>query len=187
MRPLPLSVALVAALVPASCRVGANVARGAAYAVTPPPQAPKPRSPLVHHIVAKHSGLHLGIREGRRDEGADAIQWTETGGPEMKWEILPAAGGCVRFRALHSGLYLAVAGAGGAVGERAVQSSDAASPRTAWRLVPDGPDWFRVVSDANEQFLAIARANPNRGEIALAWTDSGGDEQRWRFVLTTSD
>jgi hypothetical protein len=172
--------AALTALLLAGCRAGEGVRAGAANAV---PAAPPPAPALVHAIIAKHSGHRLAIREGRLDDGADAIQWTDSGGPEQKWEIVPAADGCVRIRALHSGMWLTVADTQGTRGARVVQTADGATPRSLWRLDPAGGEWFRVVSWASEQYLAISRANQVAGEAAIQWTDSGGDEQRWRFAV----
>lgn len=181
--PALVRIAAPAALACAGCEAGGNMVRAAAHPFAPEPAPPRPPVRVLHRIVAKHSGLFLGIREARTDEGADAIQWTDTGGREEMFEIVPASGGRVRFRAAHSGLWLGVSGDPSVRGARVVQLADDRSPATAWRLVPDGGEWFRVVSDASEQHLAIALANRGPGEIAIQWTDSGGDEQRWRFSL----
>jgi hypothetical protein len=147
------------------------------------PEAPAAPVPC-YHIVAKHSGLPLGIREGRADEGADAIQWTETGSDEQRFEIVAADRGNVRFRAVHSGKYLAVAGGATHSAARVVQTADASAPSAQWVLEPVRGDWFRVLSAHSEQSLAVSARETGRGSLIIQWPGYDGDEQLWCFVLS---
>ena len=146
--------------------------------VAPEGHGPRP----VYHLVAKHSGLFLGIREGRQDEGADAIQWTYCPGDEVRFELLPAAGGRVRVRAVHSGKWLTVAGNGTHNAARIAQTGDASAPSTQWELVPSDGGFYRFVSAHSGQSLAISAKEMGRGSLAIQWPSYPGDEQLWRLV-----
>ncbi len=189
MRATPALALTLSALLLGGCHLGEGVRAGVSDALTaaPPPAPPRPAPVLVHAIIAKHSGHRLAIREGRLDDGADAIQWPDTGGPEQKWEIVPAEQGTVRIRALHSGMWLTVADARGTPGARIVQTADGTTPQGRWHLIPAGGEWFRILSSGSEQFLAVAKANQVQGEVAVQWPDSGGDEQRWRLAVVPRD
>jgi cytochrome c len=173
--------------------LGFTTGCAAAPVATPPVPAPvevraAPETPAApapcYHIVAKHSGLPLGIREGRSEEGADAIQWTETGSDEQRFEIVAADRGNVRLRAVHSGRYLAVAGGATHNAARVVQTADASAPSAQWVLVPVRGDWFRVLSAHSEQSLAVSARETGRGSLIIQWPGYDGDEQLWCFVLS---
>src|SRR5688572_5416864 len=109
----------------ASALAGILVLSGCATAAVAPAV---PVAPVVpYHVVAKHSGLFLAVREARTTEGTDAIQWTDSGGDEQRFEVLAAEHGAVRLRAVHSGKYLAVAGGRMDSAAPVVQTSDAAA------------------------------------------------------------
>lgn len=164
-------------------------------AVSAAPNDPAPIEPLAaavpvavraYHVIAKHSGLFLAIREARCDEGLDAIQWTDSGGDEQRFELVDAGHGTVRIRAAHSGKYLAVAGARMDWGAPIVQVTDGTAPAAQWLLEPAaaGGDWFHVRSMLSEQALAVSAKETSAGSLVIQWPSYDGDEQLWRFVLS---
>ncbi len=166
--------------------VGLLLAAGCASATkAPSPAAPRADAPPpCYHVVAKHSGLCLAVREARLDEGADAIQWTDSGGDEQRFEIVPADGGNVRLRAVHSGKWLTVSGNATTDAARVVQTADGTAPSAQWVLVPMGGDWFHVMSAHSEQCLAVSAKETAPGSLVIQWPGYPGDEQLWRFVLS---
>jgi hypothetical protein len=84
--------------------------------------------------TASGTGHYLAIREGGQDNGDDAIQWTASGTAEQLWRIERSSDGCFRIVASHSGKSLATTSEPGGRGAGIVQESNQDEPRQKWRL-----------------------------------------------------
>jgi hypothetical protein len=79
-------------------------------------------------IVNRNSGLPIGIREGSKAPGTDALQWPSDG---YAWRIERVTGNYVRIVAVGSGQCLDLNL------DRGVQSLRSTSESQVWSLEPD--------------------------------------------------
>jgi hypothetical protein len=87
-------------------------------------------------VTNRNSGLVMGVRQERKDAGADVIQWGWGGSPGQLWLIEPVKGGYAKIVGKNSGLCLGIRASDG---RTIIQEKWAGLPSQQWKLIPANP------------------------------------------------
>jgi uncharacterized protein (DUF1800 family) len=132
-----------------------------------------------YELVARHSGKCLDVSGVSMDDGAPAIQWTCTGGPNQTWTLQPASDGYYNLIASHSGKLLDVSGASTDDGARVIQWPANGGQNQQWLPQPVSGGYYTLTVRHSGRALDISGVSTDDGAPAIQWTPDGGDNQQW--------
>jgi lysophospholipase L1-like esterase len=107
-------------------------------------------------IQARHSNLLLSVRDSSRNDGADIVQWSDTGGANQQWQILDD-GTYLRFVNRNSGKALDVWEKSTTAGDRISQYTSNGGTNQQFRALAvgappgDGTPTIYIASDSTAQ------------------------------------
>ncbi|MFD7660318.1 beta-L-arabinofuranosidase domain-containing protein [Actinosynnema sp. NPDC059797] len=129
------------------------------------------------------SGLVLGVQDMSTADGANALQWGDTGTRDHLWQLVPD-GSNVRLRNLNSGKVLGVQDMSTADNARVLQWSDTGTADHRWTVLDNGDGTHRIRNANSGKLLGILSGSTAQGAQAVQDPDNGSADNRWRFVPT---
>jgi uncharacterized protein len=129
-----------------------------------------------------NSSKVLGVTGMSTADGAQTVQWADTGTADHNWRFELQKDGYYKITNVNSGKVLGVEGQSTVDGGKAVQFTGNGSPDQAWRLIDMGGGSFKLVNKNSKKVLGIDRMQTTDGAVALQWTDNATNDQRWKFV-----
>lgn len=143
-------------------------------------------SPGATYTVADSSShLNLAIGGGSTADGAQAIQWTATGGAEQNWIFDRQADSYYTVRNVNSGKVLGVQGASTSNGAAIQQQTRVAgSASQEWAVVQGTDGTFTITNRKSNLPLEDPAFSSATGTAMDQWTDNGGSNQHWTLTQT---
>ena len=136
----------------------------------------------VYRIVNQNSAKVLGVTGMSSAEGAQVIQWADTGTADHQWRARLLNDGRYVFTNLNSGKVLGIEQMMSGNGARAVQSADSGATATAWKVVEGTGGAFRLVNAHSAKVLGVDQMKTTDGANALQWNDNATSDQMWKFL-----
>ncbi len=135
----------------------------------------------VYNIKSAHSGKYLEVKDASSDNGANVMQWYNTGNDNQKW-LLEKVDGAFYLKAKHSGKCLDVAGNSTSDGGNIQQWDCHGENNQKWRIIDAGSGQYKLESVHSGKVLDVAgKSNSNGGNIQQ-WSWSGASNQKWIFT-----
>ncbi len=139
-----------------------------------------------YNIVSSLSGLSLDVYGESRDDGADLIQWSSTGGPNQQFDVEALGDGTYSIRAAHSGKALDVFQFNANDGADLKQWSFTGGQNQRWRINDTGGGLYSITSAFSNKALDVWEMSRDRGAEVKLFHWWGGPNQRWQFVRVGS-
>jgi hypothetical protein len=129
-----------------------------------------------------NSAKVLGITGMSVADGAQAVQWADTGTPDHNWRVQLLKNGYYKLTNVNSGKVLGVDQMISSNGGNAVQFADNGSADQAWQLIDMGGGNIKLINKHSKKVLGINNMSTTDGANALQWSDNATNDQRWKFV-----
>jgi len=137
-----------------------------------------------YKIVNRNSGLVLGVSGGSQANGAQLIQWTDSGAEDQAWHVTTTSG-VTRFGNRNSGQVIGIWQGGTAEGDDAVQWLDTGSADQAWTLEATG-SYYKILNSNSGMVLGVQGGSTTAGASVVQWADTGTLDQQWSLVEVSS-
>ncbi|RYY09918.1 MAG: ricin-type beta-trefoil lectin domain protein, partial [Alphaproteobacteria bacterium] len=137
-----------------------------------------------YKLVNRGTGKVLGVYQGGLNDGADAVQWSDTGSPDQAWHVT-TVNGQTTFGNRGSGRALGVYQASKASDADVVQWVDTGAADQKWRLVAAG-SYSKIQNVNSGLVLGIRGGSGGDGAQAVQWSDDGSLNQQWQLVKVSN-
>ena len=134
-----------------------------------------------YKFVNRKSGKVLGVNAGSFSDGANVVQWADTGAADQAWHVTTRSNGNVVLTDRRSGDALGIWQQQGTDGAGAVQWVDNGAADQQWQLVPTG-SYYKIRNVNSGKVLGITGGSTADGAQAVQWTDTGALDQQWQRV-----
>ena len=114
-----------------------------------------------YQLVNRNSGMVLGVNGGSLANGAQLVQWANTGAADQAWHVTTTSG-ITKFGNRNSGQVLGIWQAGTANGNDAVQWLDTGTADQQWTLVADGA-YYKIKNVNSGLLLSVLGGFHHRG------------------------
>ncbi|MFF5985145.1 RICIN domain-containing protein [Streptomyces olindensis] len=131
-----------------------------------------------YKVLNKGSGKAVDVSAASRTDGANVIQWNDTGGPNQNWRFVPVGDGSYEIVSRNSALLLSVSGGVTAEGASIVQSTDTNAASQRWTLVANGNGYYEIKNVNSSKLLTVSSG----GTQLVQSTDTNADSQLWKVV-----
>lgn len=139
-----------------------------------------------YKLVNRKSGLVLGVSGGSLRDGANALQWGDTGAADQQWHLWTLNNGNKLIGGnKNSGRVLGIYQSSTADGAAAVQWAETQVTDQQWQLVATG-SYYKIKNVNSGKVLGILGASTGQGAQAVQWTDNGSLDQQWSVVQVSS-
>ncbi|MEV0406867.1 RICIN domain-containing protein [Actinoallomurus sp. NPDC050550] len=133
-----------------------------------------------YKLVNRKSGKVLGVLGADLADGADLVQWTDTGAADQAWH-LTTANGVTTLGNRGSGRVAGIWQSGTADGAQAVQWLGTGAADQHWQLVAVG-SYYKLVNANSGKVLGVLGGSTADGAEVVQWTDTGSLDQQWQVV-----
>lgn len=135
-----------------------------------------------YKLVNRKTGYVLGVNAGSLTDGANAVQWADTGTDDQQWHMWTLKNGNKLIGGnKKSGRSLGILHSSTADGANAVQWVETQVDDQQWQLVPSGP-YYKIKNVNSGKVLGIFGGSTAQGAQAVQWTDNGSLDQQWSIV-----
>ncbi|QYR23603.1 RICIN domain-containing protein [Paenibacillus sp. sptzw28] len=133
-------------------------------------------------LLNTSSGKALDVYAGVTADGTNVQIWTDNGGDNQLWNIVPIGEGSYKLINVRSGKALDVDAGGTANGTNVQIWTDNGSAGQRWKIVANPDGSHRLISSLSGKALDVYAKGTADGTNVQIWTDNGGDNQKWRLV-----
>ncbi|MCO6008072.1 RICIN domain-containing protein [Actinoallomurus purpureus] len=134
-----------------------------------------------YKFVNRKSGKVIGVLGGDLADGADLVQWTDTGAADQAWHMTTTSGGTTVLGNRGSGRVIGVYASGTADGDDAVQWLDTGAADQQWQVVQVG-SYVKLRNVHSGKVLGVLGGSNADGAQLVQWTDNGSLDQQWQIV-----
>ncbi|MEU3891564.1 RICIN domain-containing protein [Streptomyces sp. NPDC029041] len=131
-----------------------------------------------YKLLNKGSGKAVDVSAASKNDGANVIQWTDSGGPNQNWRFVPVGDGSYEIVSRNSALLLSVSGGVTTDGASIVQSTDNNAASQRWTLVAAGNGFYKIKNVNSNDLLTVSSG----GTQLVQSTDTSADSQLWKVV-----
>jgi len=135
-----------------------------------------------YKLVNKNSGKVIDVSGGSSNDGANAIQWNDSGAINQHWQFVALSGGDYKIFCQKSGKVLAVNGASTADGASVVQYTDNGGANQHWQIIDAGNGYSKIKNTNSGKLLAVSGSSLTAGAQIVQTTDTNADSQLWQIV-----
>ena len=139
-------------------------------------------STTYNEIVNHNSGLLLDVNSASTSSGASVIQWSNNGGTNQQWSLVPVTGGYYNIVNRNSGLLLDVSGASTSTGASIIQASSNGGTDQQWSLAAVTGGYDNIVNRKSGLVLDVNGASTSTGATVIQWSNNSGANQQWSIV-----
>ncbi|MFF7645221.1 RICIN domain-containing protein [Streptomyces canus] len=133
-------------------------------------------------LVNRNSGKVMDVKDASTSDGAYAIQYPWTGGPNQQWKLLPTADGFYRLASVKTGKVLESPD-GSTQGVILDQATDDGGDNQLWKLAPSKTGgYYRLVNVHNGWCADVEDASTNDAAYVIQWPTTDGPNQDWQIV-----
>lgn len=141
-------------------------------------------SNAIYKISNFNSGKVLGVTAMSTSDGAQVVQWSDTGTADHKWRARLQNDGSYTFVNVNSSKVLGIDQMMSSNGTKAVQGPDSGVVGNVWKVVDGGGGLYKLVNKFSGKVLGVESMLKVDGANALQWTDNATTDQLWTFVAT---
>ncbi|HST81819.1 MAG TPA: beta-L-arabinofuranosidase domain-containing protein [Kineosporiaceae bacterium] len=134
-----------------------------------------------YRLASAASGLVLGIQNMSTANGGLALQWTDSGTADHRWEMI-LDGSAVRFRNVNSGKVLGVQNMSTVDGAVVLQWTDSGTADHQWTIVDNGDGTHKIVNVNSGKLLGSQNNSTANGAQAVQDSDNGTADNGWRLI-----
>ncbi|MEU1317169.1 RICIN domain-containing protein [Streptomyces tibetensis] len=127
-----------------------------------------------YKLVDKGSSKAVDVSGASMSDGANVIQWTDSGALNQNWRFVPVGDGSYEIVSRNSALLMDIGGDGTSI----VQSSDDNAPSQHWTLVAAGNGYYKIKNVNSNKLLDVSPG----GTQLVQSTDTNADSQLWKVV-----
>ncbi|PPS71011.1 MULTISPECIES: RICIN domain-containing protein [Streptomyces] len=127
-----------------------------------------------YKLVNKGSSKAVDVSGASMSDGANVIQWADSGALNQNWRFVPVGDGSYEIVSRNSALLMDVGGDGTSI----VQSSDDNAPSQHWTLVAAGNGYYKIKNVNSNKLLDVSSG----GTQLVQSTDTNADSQLWKVV-----
>ncbi|GAA2295557.1 hypothetical protein GCM10010234_41840 [Streptomyces hawaiiensis] len=131
-----------------------------------------------YKMLNKGSGKAVDVSAASKTDGANVIQWNDTGGPNQNWRFVPVGDGSYEIVSRNSALLMSVSGGVTTEGASIVQSTDNNAASQRWTLVATGNGYYEIKNVNSNKLLTVSSG----GTQLVQSTDTNADSQMWKVV-----
>jgi Ricin-type beta-trefoil lectin domain-like len=135
-------------------------------------------------IVSRATGKVLDVPDSNPDDHVKIQQFSDTGGSNQQWYVVPKEGTFYKISSRATGKVLDLPDGSANDGVQIQQYTENAgsSPNQEWQIVPVDGEWVKIVSRASKKVLDVPGADARDHVVIQQFTDHGGANQQWRLV-----
>ena len=133
-----------------------------------------------YKLVNRNSGLVLGVNGGSQANGAQLVQWTDTGAADQGWHVTTTSG-VTKFGNRNSGQVIGIWQGSTTEGADAVQWLDTGASNQQWTLEATG-SYYKILNAGSGMVLGVNGASTTAGAAIVQWADTGSLDQQWELV-----
>jgi hypothetical protein len=137
-----------------------------------------------YKLVNRNSGMVLGVTGGSQANGAQLIQWADTGAEDQAWHVTTTSG-VTKFGNRNSGQVIGVYQGSTTEGADAVQWLDTGATNQQWTLEATG-SYYTILNVNSGQALGVLGASTTEGAAIVQWDSTGSLDQQWSLVEVSS-
>lgn len=147
--------------------------------------ASNPTTGSAHYLTNAHSGLVMDVSGGSTGSGAKVIQWTNHGGANQRWTLVPASGNAYTVKNVNSGLCLEAPGGSTTNGAQLDQGTCTVAASQQWAFdavgsyTSSGDASYLLVNLGDDLAADDFGNSTSAGAIVDQWPGNGGDNQTW--------
>ncbi len=142
-------------------------------------------SPPAYTITSVASGMVLDVTGASTEDHILIEQYTDNGGSNQQWQLVPVGDGFVKIVSRSSGKVLDIPYASTADQVQIQQYHDNGGSNQQWSVVPvnlGNPDIVKIVSRSSGKVLDVRGASPYNGAAIQQYTDYGAANQQWQLT-----
>ena len=132
-------------------------------------------------LVARSSKKALSIANASTAPGADAVQWSYTGGANQKWGITTADSNSVNLTVKHTNLNLDTRWGSLANGSKLMQWAKSTAATQKWQLIPLSDGYYKIINKGSGRALSVNGGTTVTadGSLLVQSTYAGLTSQQW--------
>jgi poly(3-hydroxybutyrate) depolymerase len=135
-----------------------------------------------YNIVSALSGMYLDVAGKSTTDGANIVQWSNTGGTNQQFDIKSLGDGTYSIRPAHSGKSLDVSGWNSSDGAKLQQWTYNGTDNQQWHIDDAGNDKYSITSAFSNKAVDVWEMNKAVGADIKMSSFWGGENQLWSFV-----
>lgn len=134
-----------------------------------------------YKLISRNSGKALDVYWGKKENGANILQYSYNGYENQKWYIQKQSNGCYIIKSASSGKVAEVQDWSGSNGGNIRQWDYYGNPNQEWRIEPvDG--YYRIINRLSGKALDVEARSREDNANVLQWDYNGGWNQQWSIV-----
>ncbi|WP_438433208.1 RICIN domain-containing protein [Gorillibacterium sp. sgz500922] len=137
----------------------------------------------VYKLTNVNSNKVLGVSDMSLNDGANAVQWGDTGTSDHEWKIDRLSSGYYKLTNMNSGKVLGIAGMTGDSNANAVQWEDNGSADHEWQIIPSTGGSFKLVNRNSGKLLGVTGMSTSDGAQVIQWGDTGTPDHNWTLTF----
>lgn len=141
-----------------------------------------PATNAFYKLLDKNSGMAIDITGGSTSDGANAIQWNDSGAQNQHWRFVAVGDGSFKIINQNSGKLLDVYQASTADGAAVIQWTDKNGANQHWTLVAAGNGYYKIKNVNSGKLLSVSGSSTTAGAQLVQTTDTNADSQLWQAV-----
>lgn len=141
-------------------------------------------SNAIYKVVNRNSGKVLGVTGMSTSDGAQVVQWADSGTADHKWRARLLNDGTYAFVNVNSSKVLGIDQMMSSNGTKSVQTPDSGIAGNLWKVVDGGNGYYKLVNKFSGKVLGIDSMLTTDGANALQWSDNATNDQLWTFTAT---
>ncbi len=130
-------------------------------------------------FVNQNSGKVIDVENASTADGANVIQWTDSGSNSQRWQFQYDGAGYFRFRNINSGKILDVSSGSTSNGGNIIQWTDNGGDNQKWRIIDKGNGYYKLKNKKSGLLVDVSNASASDGGNIVQWADNGGTNQAW--------
>lgn len=135
-------------------------------------------------IVSRATGKVLDVPDSSPDDHVKIQQFSDTGGSNQQWYVVPKEGSYYKISSRATGKVLDLPDGSANDGVQIQQYTEnvGSSPNQEWQIVSVDGEWVKIVSRASSKVLDVPSGDAQDHVVIQQFTDHGGANQQWRLV-----
>ncbi|KUO16493.1 carbohydrate-binding protein [Streptomyces dysideae] len=141
-----------------------------------------PATNAYYKILNKNSGKAADVSGGSSTDGANVIQWNDSGAQNQHWRFVAVGDSSYEIVNQKSQKLMDVNGASTADGASVVQWNDNNGANQRWTLIAAGNGYYKIKNVNSGKVLAVSGSSTTAGAQLVQTTDTNADAQLWRLT-----
>ena len=162
--------------------MGAARLRITTFPTADPAGRPWTKGTTVFRIRNRNSGKVLAVDQMSTDDGAQVVQFDDSGTADHAWQLVDNGDGWYRIVNRHSGKALGPREASTADSAPVVQFPDGDAAHLRWQLIDNGDGWYRLANRHSGKVLGVADMSTDNSAHVVQFGDNGTADHLWLLI-----